>query len=202
VVDAAGGVHRPRLGVAPERRAGPRLARDVSQRHALHRTREREAVLRSVCRREPGSDRPTVVTGRGLHLQFVPLPRVADTHEPGAIATVEALQDALAAWVIIPEALRQRLAWDQAAEQMLTVGDPQAYRWFLVSGQLVADGRTIPILTGAHAADLPAGDAGRAEVAERMRRTVAAGSGDPTARWQDLQVIELPIDAKQAPNLA
>ena len=122
--------------------------------------------------------------------------------EPGAIATVDALQDALAAWVIIPEALRQRLAWDQAAEQMLTVGDPQAYRWFLVSGQLVADGRTIPILTGAHAADLPAGDAGRAEVAERMRRTVAADSGDPTARWQDLQVIELPIDAKQAPNLA
>ena len=48
--------------------------------------------------------------------------------EPGAIATVEALQDALAAWVIIPEALRQRLAWDQAAEQMLAVGDPQAYR--------------------------------------------------------------------------
>ena len=122
--------------------------------------------------------------------------------EPGAIATVDALQDALAAWVIIPEALRQRLAWNQAAEQMLTVGDPQAYRWFLVSGQLVADGRTIPILTGAHAADLPAGDAGRAEVAERMRRTVAAGSGDPTARWQDLQLIELPIDAKQAPNLA
>ena len=92
---------------------------------------------------------------------------------------------------------------DAASPRQLKQAAPAAqFRWFLVSGQLVADGRTIPILTGAHAADLPAGDAGRAEVAERMRRTVAAGSGDPTARWQDLQLIELPIDAKQAPNLA
>ena len=92
---------------------------------------------------------------------------------------------------------------DAASPRQLKQAAPAAqFRWFLVSGQLVADGRTIPILTGAHAADLPAGDAGRAEVAERMRRTVAADSGDPTARWQDLQVIELPIDAKQAPNLA
>lgn len=70
--------------------------------------------------------------------------------------------------------------------------DPFHYRWFSVSGILIAAGQKIMIAQGAHADDLAEGEAGKAEMAERVRQHYAELYNDPEARWEDLMISETP----------
>ena len=70
--------------------------------------------------------------------------------------------------------------------------DPFAYRWFTVRGSLVAGGKRVMIATGAHADDLPEGEAAKTDIAERVRKHYAALYGDPKAAWDTLDVAEVP----------
>ena len=74
------------------------------------------------------------------------------------------------------------------------MSDPFAYRWFTVRGTLVANGREIRVGEGAHADDLPKGEAGKEEIAERVRKHYAARYDDAAAHWRDLDVYEVPLE--------
>lgn len=69
-------------------------------------------------------------------------------------------------------------------------------RYFLLRGTLIAGTRQWLMFEAAHADDLPEGEAGKTEIAERVRRYYAAQIGDPGARWSDdLDMIERQPDA-------
>ena len=61
-----------------------------------------------------------------------------------------------------------------------------------VTGQLeLTDGRTLWIVEGAHADNLPTDlDAAKADIAERVRRHCAEMYDDPDAVWRELRVLE------------
>jgi hypothetical protein len=70
--------------------------------------------------------------------------------------------------------------------------DPFDYRWFAVFGTLNVAGKQVYINHGAHADELPEGDAGKQEIAERLRKHYAELYEDPGAAWAELTVEELP----------
>ena len=78
------------------------------------------------------------------------------------------------------------------AEPDPTHPDPFDYRWFTVRGTLKVGDRKIMLAEGAHADDLLAGKAGKADIAERVRKHFATLYDDPAATWENLVVDELP----------
>lgn len=66
-------------------------------------------------------------------------------------------------------------------------------RWFAIDGHLISQRGRIQVFHSAHAWDLPDGEEGKAEIAERLRKRVADDLDMPTIRWDDdLNVDELP----------
>lgn len=120
---------------------------------------------------------------------------------PDEITSVDMLQDALAAWVVIPRALRLRLTWDQSGGAQPTEFNPDAFRWFLVSGRIMAGGQMFPIFTGTHAADLPAGSAANDEIAARILGSIAQEFQDENAQWEQLFVWEIPRESMTVVDL-
>lgn len=68
--------------------------------------------------------------------------------------------------------------------------DPTTYRHFVVTGVLVIHGQALDVFQSCHADDLPPGEAGKTELAERVRTHLAAQEDDPRARWQSVEVQE------------
>jgi hypothetical protein len=79
---------------------------------------------------------------------------------------------------------------DQHIERRRQQGDP--YRWFMINGVLLADGKTVWVAYGMHilADKLLVGDAAFAEVAERVRARYGTTYRDPAARWTWLTIDE------------
>jgi hypothetical protein len=85
---------------------------------------------------------------------------------------------------------------DQHIERRQQQGDP--YRWFMINGVLLADGKTVWVAYGLHvlADELLVGDAAFAEVAERVRSRYSMTYGDPAAHWTWLTIDEKGASAR------
>ena len=93
--------------------------------------------------------------------------------------------------LVIAHMLRQAQARiDQHIERRQQQGDP--YRWFMINGVLLADGKTVWVVYSLHilADELLVGDAAFAEVAERVRARYSMTYHDPAARWTWLTIDE------------
>lgn len=80
--------------------------------------------------------------------------------------------------------------------------DPTKYRHFIVTGVLVIHGEALEVFESCHADDLPPGDAGKTELAERVRKHLAAQENDPGASWQSVEVQEFdpPAEMYEGPS--
>jgi hypothetical protein len=68
--------------------------------------------------------------------------------------------------------------------------DSTQYRHFIVRGVLRIHGKDVELFQPCHADDLPAGEDGQTELAERVRKHHATVEGDPAASWQEVEVQE------------
>jgi hypothetical protein len=86
----------------------------------------------------------------------------------------------------------------EGVEFVQSLADEQVYtgaaaRWFALTGQLVVPGAADDpqlIVAGMHADDVADGEAGKAEIAERMRCALAIQCHDPHAYWRTVHVWE------------
>jgi|GEM_PF-4337059 len=65
--------------------------------------------------------------------------------------------------------------------------DPTRYRYFGITGVLVIRGWRVEVFESAHADDLPESEAGKEEIAERVRRHSATERGAP---WESVEVTK------------
>ncbi len=67
------------------------------------------------------------------------------------------------------------------------------YRWFAFNGDMLVHGEEVWVATleGAPIHDLPPGEEGKREIAERVRRYFAEQYNDPHARWKKLHIREV-----------
>jgi hypothetical protein len=66
--------------------------------------------------------------------------------------------------------------------------DPTQYRYVVVCGVLRIHGEDLEVFRVCHADDLPTGEDGKTELAERVRKHLATEEGDPAASWQEVEV--------------